>query len=103
MTLILRMDPEPVLVCAYQLRTNSIEIRQQAQSLAASVRSLEWYSPVRDHFQAEMEHLALSLNRLADEGEVLAARLERESDQWQQLDEHFAGQYRQAIVSLNLA
>lgn len=103
MTLILRMDPEPVLACAYQLRANSAEIRQQAQSLAASVRSLEWYSPARDHFQTEMEHLALSLNRLADECEVLAARVQRESEQWQQLDEHFAGQYRQAIVSLNLA
>lgn len=99
MTLILRMDSEQVHACAYQLRANSAEIRLFAQSLAVSARTMDWYSPARDVFQAELEHLALALTRLADEGDLLAVRAQREADEWTQIDEHFVGQFAQVVIS----
>lgn len=98
MTDLLHMDTESVRACAFKLRAESDAIRRQAQALAASARSVDWYGPSRDSFQYQMEQLARSMTLLADEAEVLAARALREADQWSNLDEHFTRQFSQIII-----
>jgi len=97
-TNLLHMETDNVQACALKLRAQSETIRRQAQALAVSARSVDWYGPSRDIFQHEVEQLARSMTLLADEGQILAARALREADQWQNLDEHFSQQFSQIIV-----
>ena len=98
MSTLLHLETDNVEACASQLREKSEAIRLQAQALASAARSLDWYGPNRDMFQFEMEQIARALTVLADEGQVLAARVEREASEWQQTDDYYAGQFSQIII-----
>ncbi len=94
MSFLLRMETEAVLNCAFQIRAESERLRQQAQWLVFSARSMEWYGPSRDSFQFEVEQLAIALTRLADDGETLAIRVQAEIEQWQSVDSLYSRNFR---------
>lgn len=99
MTNALHMDIDVVSSCALHFRAESGEIRQRAQTLAVSARSVDWYGPSRDVFQYELEQIAIALTRLADEGDVLASKVQRDSNEWQEIDSHYSQHFSQVIIT----
>jgi len=93
----LHMDTEGVSSCVTHFRAEGENIRQQAQVLAVLARSVNWYGPSRDEFQYELEQIAMALTRLADQCDVLAARAQREANEWQETDAYFSLQFSQLI------
>lgn len=101
MAIALHMDPEIVHVCVQQFGTECDAIRQLAQALAVQARSVDWYGASREEFQFELERLAVELSLLADQGDVLAARVQREIEEWQQTDSYFVEQFLKVIIPNN--
>ena len=97
---IIHLDTESVFACAQKLEVQSEQIRQQAQMLTVSVRSMDWYGPSRDIFQAEAETLTRRMIQLADEGQILAVRARREADEWLEVDSSFQQQFSQILIPL---
>lgn len=95
---VLHMEIDSIIACAFQLRTESERIRHQAQALAVSARTVDWYGTARETFQYELEQITIDMVRLADECDVLAARANREVGEWQQTDAYFSQQFMQIII-----
>jgi len=94
----LHMDTEGISFCALQFCVESENLRQQAKVLAVLARSVNWYGPSREVFQYELEQIAIALTRLADEADVMAARVQREAIEWQETDSYFSQQFLQVII-----
>lgn len=100
MSAILHMETEGVQTCASQLHSVNESIRTQAQVLAVSIRSVEWFGISRDLFQYELEQIAIALTRLADEGDVMVVRAKHEMDEWQGIDSFFLEQFSRTNFSI---
>jgi uncharacterized protein YukE len=85
-------------ICAARLRAESEALHLQAQSLVSAAGSVEWYGASRDTFQYEMEQISAAMARLADECDMLAMRVQREENEWEQTDSYFVEQFSQIII-----
>ncbi len=93
------METEEVYACANGVHAQAEEIYQRAMSLVVSAHSMAWNGPSRDSFQYEMERLTRQMTQLAEEGRILSSRIQRNADQWQELDASFARQFSQISIA----
>lgn len=69
---------------ASQLDRISAEIFQEIVALGSSLRALNWQSPSRDKFINDYAELQQKIQRCAEQGAALGARVQREADEWEQ-------------------
>lgn len=100
MTHILHIETSSVQLCADQIKQYNRLVEETMRQIIFSIRSLNWYGPNRDQFQREAEYLVQKTLMVADNGDVLAARLHREVLEWEDLDFLFLKQFSEAIKVL---
>ncbi len=83
MTTVLHMDTDAVRAVGQQLAQQAETIRQQAQGLAASMHGMNWQGPARDMLVGDFEQIQQTWLQLADRGNALSRRLEREVEEWE--------------------
>jgi hypothetical protein len=95
---VLHLEPEALYACAAQISAQSSDLQQQAKLLVVVARSMDWYGPNRDQFSYHLEKLARHLERMGEDGLILAERARREAEEWQALDAHFGVQFSQLNI-----
>lgn len=80
---LLHLDPSDVRRIVEQITKTTEEIRSQTQSLSGLVSQLNWSSLGRDQFVDEFLQFSRQINSLADEGDLLATRVNNHVSRWE--------------------
>ncbi len=86
---ILHMQTEQVRSTGQQLTQAANTLREQSQSCSRAAQALDWQGPSRDIFVSELGQVAQSLSAAAEQGAALGVRVQREADEWEQVDSRF--------------
>lgn len=99
---ILHMQTDQTRETAQNLTQTAVWVYEQGQSLSRSwaVLSMEWQSPSRIEFEAEIEALIRAVDQLAETCDDLGRRVQQETDQWELVDAN--GQQRLMGISSGL-
>ncbi|MBK8698431.1 MAG: hypothetical protein IPN29_02355 [Saprospiraceae bacterium] len=85
------METEIVRVLVTQFKQATDTMRSQIQSLNNSPQSIDWTGPSRDEFVSEAQGLMRAIEAQAEAGVMLAGRVEREVDEWEQVTASLSG------------
>jgi uncharacterized protein YukE len=88
---ILHMQPEAVRQTGRLLQQTAQNLGEQSQRLIQTVHFLsgQWQGPSSDLFAGDMQPLLRTLQEVAQAGEELHLRLQREVEEWVQVDSSF--------------
>lgn len=98
----LHIETDQVQSLANQLLRTQDEIEQNTQRILSDVNSLDWMSPGRDNFIAEMEALYQQVCQLTEQGRQLAQRLNQEINEWETAAQSFTGVSAVNEVGINI-
>jgi hypothetical protein len=96
----LHIDPEILYAASRILVHADDQALDQMFDLRLSLLRLEaaWISPDADDFLAEMKSMVLELHERLEEMLTMSLILSRQADLWQETDQHWAREYRDAIL-----
>jgi hypothetical protein len=85
----IHMQTEQVREAARQMAQAAQQMDNMANSLLKRVRGIPWVSPTRDAYIVQFATLSNRLQSKIDEADLLALRLNREVDEWEQVASSF--------------
>lgn len=106
MTNILHMETDQVRAVAQQLNILAETIKTHVENLSRASYSLEWSGGGRDTYVAEMYTVTRNLTTISDVAGLLSLRVQREVDEWEQMDLNGAAgfvEYRSILLGIMAA
>lgn len=96
----LHIDPELLYQASRILVHADDQALDQLFDLRLSMLRLEaaWISPDADDFMAEMKSILVQLREHLEEMLTMSLILSRQADRWQETDQRWAGEYREAYL-----
>lgn len=85
----IHMQTEQVREAARQMAQAAQQMDSLTNNLHKSVRGIPWISPTRDAYITQFTTLSTRLQAKIDEADLLALRLSREVDEWEQVASSF--------------
>lgn len=85
----LHMETDSVRLFAQQIRQTTAQTEELANYTMHSMSNMDWIGPSREEFGIELQRLITNLLAQADHGRILANRVERETQEWEQVSATF--------------
>ena len=91
MSNLIHMETEQTRSMASALLQVAQSIGEQSGVLRQQVANIDWSGPSHDQFMGEIEAVLRQASSLAENGETLSLRVQREVDEWEGADASFGG------------
>jgi uncharacterized protein YukE len=96
---IIKMQTEQVRSLSEKLKSSSLQLDQNIESIFSAIRSASWQGQSKDEFVNYLMKVRKHINLLISNMEILGADLNREVDQWEGVDREF---YTKTLVAKEL-
>ncbi len=97
---VIHMDTKHTRSVAQQMVRTAGVIYDQAQSLASAIHNLDWQGPSRDALVDQADDIMRSLGSLSETGSLLGMRVQREVEEWLEIDNKGAAAFRSIGAAL---